>query len=398
VNGGTLTLLVVGGLLAVGVVAVVGSGRAGDAGLGMGPALGSEPLLMAAPITPTRPTATAPPALTLGTTSVGVAPPASDVPPARVLEEVPTRIGVRVFDPPRQEGPAMVVGPVATAPMMAAPIAPMPAMMPPPMTAAPMTAAPMMSAMSAPTMSAPMIPPPMPAAADAAMASWFAAHRAGAMGPDPATMRSLKVGAPLGAGPDPRASAAAVDMGPSPAPGLDPRPFAEAHWQGLEAVPKTPALAQMLKLPPDVAGVILDDVTLPADLQGFRAGDLVTAIDSVPTPNLVAFIRATERIRDQQRVAIDIVRSGAPQRIELVALLKRLGTANGETPPMIPPGAVRPHRYMGPCLNCHRIGVTGNLAADQGDNLKNAPGPVRLTDVSQHRDRGACAACHPILP
>jgi hypothetical protein len=260
---------------------------------------------------------------------------------------------------------------------------------------APMMAAPMMAA---PTMPAPMMPAP-----DGAMASRSAAaDRAGAAAPaDPVTMRSLKVGAalvPSAPGTDPRAPAAAFDMGPPPAPGLDPRPFAEAHWQGLEAVPKTPTLAQWLKLPADVAGVILDDVTLPADLQGFRAGDLVTAVDGVPTPNLVAFIRATERIRDQKQVVIDIVRSGAPQRLELVALLKRLGIANGETPPMIPPGAVRPHRYMGPCLNCHRIGMTGNLAADQGDNLKNAPGPVRLTDVSLHRDRGACAACHQILP
>jgi hypothetical protein len=26
------------------------------------------------------------------------------------------------------------------------------------------------------------------------------------------------------------------------------------------------------------------------------------------------------------------------------------------------------------------------------------PGPVRITDPVQHRDRGPCATCHPILP
>jgi hypothetical protein len=188
------------------------------------------------------------------------------------------------------------------------------------------------------------------------------------------------------------------NLGPSPAPLIDPRPFAEAHWQGLEAVPKTPTLAAALKIPADVNGVILDDVTLPADLQGFRAGDVVTAVDGWPTPNLVAFIRATDRVRDQRTVDVDIVRAGAPRRMPLAGLMKRLGIANGETPPMIPPGAVRPHPYMGPCLNCHRIGTTGNLAADQGDNLKNPPGPVRLNDPAPHRDRGPCAACHPIIP
>jgi hypothetical protein len=187
-------------------------------------------------------------------------------------------------------------------------------------------------------------------------------------------------------------------LGPPPAPNLDPRPFAEAHWQGLEAIPKTPTVAKMLKVPPNVEGVILDDVTLPADLQGFQAGDVVTAVDGVPTPDLVSFIRATERIRNAKRVTIDFVRGGVARRMEIAALFDRLGTANGETPPMIPPGAQRPHIYMGPCVNCHRIGTTGNLAVDQGDNPRNQPGPVRANGPVPHRDRGPCATCHAIIP
>ncbi len=186
-------------------------------------------------------------------------------------------------------------------------------------------------------------------------------------------------------------------LGPAAAPSLDPRPFAEAHWQGLEAIPKTPTVAKMLKVPPNVEGVILDDVTLPADLQGFQAGDVVTAVDGIPTPDLLSFIRATDRIRDSKRVTIEFVRAGVVRRMEITALFDRLGTANGETPPMIPPGAQRPHVYMGPCVNCHRIGMTGNLAIDQGDNPKNQPGPVRVDGPVPHRDRGPCAACHPII-
>jgi hypothetical protein len=187
-------------------------------------------------------------------------------------------------------------------------------------------------------------------------------------------------------------------LGPPPAPNLDPRPFAEAHWQGLEAIPKTPTVAKMLKVPPNVDGVILDDVTLPADLQGFKAGDVVTAVDGVPTPDLVSFIRATDRIRDAKRVTVDFVRRGMARQMDITALFDRLGTANGETPPMIPPGAQRPHIYMGPCVNCHRIGTTGNLAVDQGDNPKNKPGPVKADGPVPHRDRGPCATCHPIIP
>jgi len=199
--------------------------------------------------------------------------------------------------------------------------------------------------------------------------------------------------APLG----PRALLA-KGWGPLPAPDLDPRPFSEAHWQGLEAIPRTAPLVESLGLPADVEGVILDDVTLPADLRGFRAGDLVTAVEGVPTPNLLRFIQASDRVREENRATIDIIRSGEAQRIELVALFERLGTANGETPAMIPPGARSPHPYQGPCLNCHRIGTTGSLAADQGDTLRGPPPPIRAGSGPPHRDRGPCTSCHRILP
>jgi hypothetical protein len=202
---------------------------------------------------------------------------------------------------------------------------------------------------------------------------------------------------PTAVAPDPR-NQPLESLGPAPAPSLDPRPFAEAHWQGLEAIPKTPTVAKMLKVPSNVEGVILDDVSLPADLQGFQAGDVVTAVDGVPTPDLLSFIRATDRIRDSKRVTVDFVRAGVARQMGITALFERLGTANGETPPMIPPGAQRPHVYMGPCVNCHRIGTTGNLAVDQGDNPKNKPGPVRADGPVPHRDRGPCATCHPIIP
>lgn len=186
--------------------------------------------------------------------------------------------------------------------------------------------------------------------------------------------------------------------GPPPAPLTDPRRFTEAHWQGLELVPKTPTLARALKLPPEVPGVVVDDVTLPADLQGFQAGDLVTHVAQVPTPHLVAFIRATEQVRDEQQTRVDLVRNGKPQAIVMTALLSRLGTANGDSPPMIPPGARMPHPYRGPCTNCHRIGTTGALAADQGDTIVKTAPVIRVGARRPHEDRGPCSTCHQILP
>jgi hypothetical protein len=198
-----------------------------------------------------------------------------------------------------------------------------------------------------------------------------------------------------------RAAADAKNLaawGDPAAPGVDPRRFTEAHWQGLEVIPNSPLVAQALRLPTDVAGVIVDDVTLPADLQGFQAGDLVTHLGATATPDLNAFIQAADVLRDATQANVTILREGLLHFLPLNALGQRLGSANGETPSMIPPGARMPHPYRGPCTNCHRIGTTGTLAVDQGDMLTTAAPSIRAGAVRPHRDRGPCATCHQILP
>lgn len=200
------------------------------------------------------------------------------------------------------------------------------------------------------------------------------------------------ISAPTGKDRDPLAG-----WGPPPAPSIDPRRFTEAHWQGIEVIPNTPLVAQALKIPPDAQGVIADDVTLPADLQGFQAGDLVTDVNGVPTPDLTSFIDATDRVRDLPRVELTILRGAQPMRMQLAGLRPRLGIANGETASMIPPGARMPHPYRGPCTNCHRIGTTGTLPIDQGDMMLTAAPKIRADDKRPHRDRGPCRACHQIV-
>jgi hypothetical protein len=201
--------------------------------------------------------------------------------------------------------------------------------------------------------------------------------------------------APTGTG---LANGPADPFGAPPAPLLDPRRFTEAHWQGLETVPKTAALAKALGIPSEVRGVIVDDVTLPADLQGFQAGDVVVSVAQVPTPDLMTFIEATERVRDRRRAEVELWRTGEFNVLVLTALLTRLGTANGETPSMIPPGSRMPHRYRGPCTNCHRIGTTGQLAVDPGDLTATTAPTIRLGATRPHRDFGPCTACHRIQP
>lgn len=195
-----------------------------------------------------------------------------------------------------------------------------------------------------------------------------------------------------------QAGTALAGWGPPPAPGLDPRRFSEAHWQGLELVPKTPALSKALSLPQTLQGVIVDDVTLPADLQGFVAGDVVMAVDRVPTPNLTSFIAATDSVRDRRTATLSVYRKGDIRELVLAALFERLGTANGETPGMIPASARSPHPYQGPCTSCHKVGTNGALAVDQGDTFVTTAPPIRAATPSPHRDRGTCSACHQILP
>jgi len=171
-------------------------------------------------------------------------------------------------------------------------------------------------------------------------------------------------------------------------------PFQEAHWQGIEAISLSPGLARVLGMPRRSQGVVIDEVTMPADVQGFAAGDLITGVGRRNTPDLEAFVDAADRVRDNSHVVIDVMRKGEAKKVVLSA--RRLGTASGETAPMIPAGARAPHGYQGPCTNCHRIGTGGSLAVDLGDVLSKSAPSILWGQTRPHQDRGACTACHTI--
>ncbi len=173
-----------------------------------------------------------------------------------------------------------------------------------------------------------------------------------------------------------------------------PLPFQEAHWQGLEVISLSPGLARVLGLPRDSRGVVVDEVTMPADSLGFAAGDLITAVGDMTTLDLESFVAAADHVRDRREVEIVLERRGEQKTVVLQA--ERLGTANGETAPMIPSGARLPHAYLGPCTNCHRIGMKGSLAVDLGDLLSKTAPSIRAGQNRTHEDRGTCSACHTI--
>ena len=175
-------------------------------------------------------------------------------------------------------------------------------------------------------------------------------------------------------------------------------PFVEAHWQGLEMIVLSPALARALGIDPNLKGVIADDVTPPADACGFQGGDIIAAVNGVPTTDLNGFIDASDLVREQRSVQVTVMRKGQIFPLVLWALKDRLGVANGETAPMIPSGSVSPHAYQGACTGCHRIGTKGELPFDQGDLLSRKAPPIKPGSTRPHRDRGNCITCHQILP
>jgi len=183
---------------------------------------------------------------------------------------------------------------------------------------------------------------------------------------------------------------------PVAAPPIQPLPFQEAHWQGLELLPNTRTLAKLLQLPHDAKGVIVDEATMPADDAGFLAGDMVTAVGGIPTPDLMSFILATSEVRSSHRIQVDILRKDQRKQLVLAGLMGRLGTANGETAQTIPPGSLPPHAYQGACTNCHRIGTQGQLPTDQGDLLVKTAPPIQAGQSPPHEVRGTCSACHSI--
>lgn len=176
-------------------------------------------------------------------------------------------------------------------------------------------------------------------------------------------------------------------------------PFQEVHWQGIEMISTVRALKRRLDIPVDARGVVIDEVTPPADQQGFWAGDLITAINGRPTPTLEAAVTAARTVHDKGQVTVSVLRKGKPRKLQLYAVKGILGTANGESAPMIRSGARPPHGWRGPCTNCHRIGKGPKLPlpVDLGDLLVRKAPPIRVGQKMPHRNRGVCSACHKII-
>lgn len=170
----------------------------------------------------------------------------------------------------------------------------------------------------------------------------------------------------------------------------------EGHWMGMEAMDLTPSLRRIYKIPVDVSGVIVDEITLESAESGILAGDVITGIQGRPTRNLDEFFEATVAVSERERAEVVVYRMGAERRFILAARnAPTLGFAQMEGAQPIRPGALSPHRQRSrACTDCHVIMATGGqLPVDAGDVLPTPP-LISANARAVHEYRGECRACH----
>jgi hypothetical protein len=175
--------------------------------------------------------------------------------------------------------------------------------------------------------------------------------------------------------------------------------FIEGHWLGLEVITLVPELATEYRLPKGENGVLVDEITLEAAESGILAGDMVQSIEGRPTPDLRAFLVATQHVNEKERAEMGVSRRGSKMTFVVEARNTRtLGFAQMEAAQPIKPGALSPHRSRGrPCTDCHIIMQSGGqLPTDAGDILPSPP-PIAADAVALHGDRGKCSSCHVII-
>jgi len=168
----------------------------------------------------------------------------------------------------------------------------------------------------------------------------------------------------------------------------------EAHWQGMEAVPLTWELAAKLNIPLDEKGVLVDEVTLASADSGLRGGDVIKSLNGVRVTDLNEFYNATKRLKNQKAAFVEVKRGNKLMTFDLL-VPDELGFAQLEAAPMILPGSIAPHRYRGPCTDCHAIGSTGHITPDP-DFVTLVPPPISKKAQCPHRYRGECNLCHVI--
>ncbi|MBF0290184.1 MAG: PDZ domain-containing protein [SAR324 cluster bacterium] len=196
--------------------------------------------------------------------------------------------------------------------------------------------------------------------------------------------------------------ASPAPVNPNLAPGntavpdyISPRvQLSEGHWQGMEVIELTAELKQKLKIPMELEGVLIDEVTLNAMESGMKAGDILLAIEKNRVRTIEDVVAFSKRLQNRKSVAMTVLRQDR-QMVFILRSKEALGFTQAETAPMILPSDIMPHPYRGRCTKCHPIGTTGHITPDPDGIPLDVP-PIPKGVNSPHRNRGPCQACHVI--
>jgi len=84
--------------------------------------------------------------------------------------------------------------------------------------------------------------------------------------------------------------------------------FIEGHWWGMEVENLTPLARQILKVPPEIKGLWVDETNLWAVRSGINGADIILKISGVPVRDLGEFYQLTKRFRNRKKVTLNILR------------------------------------------------------------------------------------------
>ena len=157
----------------------------------------------------------------------------------------------------------------------------------------------------------------------------------------------------------------------------------------MEVSPITPLTAQQYGIPGGTQGLVVAEAEVPAAAVGIEAGDVIVAVDGIPTPQMTAFFQATKNGIATEGV-VDFIRKGQSMRVNLssTAVAPAAGTPNtlATIPPItmapatMPPNNVAPAAFRLPQGNFAPAQTnTGTWPAQQGTGMARgvAPGTGR---------------------
>jgi len=85
-------------------------------------------------------------------------------------------------------------------------------------------------------------------------------------------------------------------------------------WLGAHVSNLSPDMAESFHQPPDVQGVLVTDVDggSQAEDVGLAPGDIVRAVNQIPTPDIHAFTKAIGNVKLSEGIVLDVLRQGRP--------------------------------------------------------------------------------------